>query len=45
MGLAERLEALGRQLGQREAAFVEELQLARARAEELRADVAEARYI
>ena len=42
MGLGERLEALGRQLGQREAAFVEELQLARARAEELRADVAEA---
>ena len=42
MGLAERLEALGRQLGQREAAFVEELQVARARAEELRAEVAEA---
>ena len=42
MGLGERLEALGRELGEREAAFAEGLQEARARAEELRTDVADA---
>ena len=42
MGLAERLEQLGRELGEREAAFAEGHQEARARAEELRADVADA---
>ncbi len=42
MGLGERLEALGRELGEREAAFAERLQTARVRAEELRGDVADA---
>ncbi len=42
MGLGERLEALGRELGGREAAFAEGLQKARVRAEELRSDVADA---
>jgi hypothetical protein len=42
VGLGERLEALGRELGQREAAFAEGLQEARVRAGELRADVAAA---
>ena len=42
MGLGERLEVLGRELGDREAGFSEELREARARAEELRAGVAEA---
>ncbi len=42
MGLGERLEQLGQELGEREAAFAEQLQEARARAEELRADVADA---
>jgi len=41
VGLAERLEALGRELSQREAESAEDLRAARARAEELRADVAE----
>ncbi len=41
MGLGDRLEALGRELGDREAGFSEELREARARAEELRAGVAE----
>ncbi len=42
MGLGERLEALGRELGEREAAFAEGLREAWARAEELRAEVADA---
>jgi hypothetical protein len=42
MGLDERLEELGRLLGKREAPHAEALELARARAEELRADVARA---
>lgn len=42
MGLGDRLEALGRELGDREAGFSDELREARARAEELRAGVAEA---
>ncbi len=40
MGLGERLEALGRELAEREADSAEDLRAARARAEELRADVA-----
>lgn len=42
MALGERLEALGRELGEREAAHAEERAAARARAEELREQVAEA---
>jgi len=42
VGLGERLEELGRELGHREAGFSEGLQQARARAEELRVDVDEA---
>lgn len=42
MGLGERLEGLGRELGEREATFAEVLGQARARAEQLRAGVAEA---
>ena len=41
MGLGGRLEALGRELGEREASFAEELGAARGRAEELRAEVAD----
>ena len=39
MGLEERLEALGRELAEREVGSAEDLQAARSRAEELRADV------
>jgi len=42
VGLGDRLEALGRELGGREAGFSQELREARARAEALRAGVAEA---
>ena len=41
MGLGERLEALGRELAEREAGSADDLRAARARAEELRADVAQ----
>lgn len=40
MGLGERLEALGRELGERESSHAESLDDARKRAEELRAEVA-----
>lgn len=42
MGLGDKLEALGREFGEREASFAPALQEARTRAEELRADVSEA---
>jgi hypothetical protein len=42
MGLGERLEALGRELGERESSFAENLGRARGRADELRAEVADA---
>ena len=42
MGLAERLEALGRELGEREASHAEGRQAARSRAEALREQVADA---
>lgn len=42
MGLGDRLEELGRKLGEREAAHAAPLELARQRAEELRVEIADA---